>query len=96
MIDTEAVSWVISEFVKPALTNKGEHVVAFYNPTEFVFCIPSDEKSVGELTVRFQELFVRAIERYELMKTSMVKNYCNSCGHCLDCLRIERSKGTED
>lgn len=73
MIDAEAVSWIIAEFVKPAITNEGEHVVAFYNPTDFVFCIPSDEKSVGELTVRFQELFVKAIERYEFMKHNMVR-----------------------
>lgn len=67
-VDVHAVSYAISEVVKPAITATGEYVVAFYDP-EFVMCIPSDEAHVGELTVRFQKLFVKAIERYEQLKT---------------------------
>ena len=60
---------VAQEFCMPAFDQAGGTVVAFFKRQEMQFCIPTDnEQDTINLALRFQDLFVRAIERYESMR----------------------------
>lgn len=59
---------VAQEYCMPSFTQDGGIAVAFFKgmQKDIEFCIPvSTESEAAALAIRFQELFVKAIQRYE-------------------------------
>lgn len=70
---------VAQEFCMPAYDQKGDTVVAFFKRPQdgarpqMQFCVPTPENETTALAMRFQELFVLAIQRYEEMTTGRLQ-----------------------
>ena len=59
---------VAQEYCMPAYTQDGGTAVAFFNRHEMIFCIPcANEAETVALAARFQDLIVRAMDRYEML-----------------------------
>jgi hypothetical protein len=73
---------VAQEFCMPAYDENGKTVVAFFrrhegNRQKLEFCIPVDNESeCTQLAIRFQELFLLAMQRYEEMVTGRLQIPC--------------------
>lgn len=68
-MNTMVAATVAQEFCMPSHTQDGGLAVAFFNQDHKVeFCIPveTEEEAIG-LAVRFQELLVNGLKRYEYL-----------------------------